>query len=326
MDKKDIFSILNGKKIFLTGATGFIGSHLLRRLIKENCEVHISVRENSPLRRIKDIIDNCACHILDLTDFNSIKNLIKKLKPEIIFHLAAYGVDYRQQDIYQAVNVNINASVNLFESFLENKEFRFVHTGTSLEYGHRNKPISENEIPQPENIYGITKFTSVQLLSFMAKQAKQGNLIILRPFGVFGEFEGSHKFFPQIIDKLGRRELVKLTGGEQIRDYIYVGDLIDAYIKSASMPLRNNVEIINIGSGKGISIKEIALKIASQLGADKDLLKFGTLPYRTNETMYSVANIRKAKKILAWEPKISLKEGIENMIREYQKKEAKNYV
>lgn len=324
MGKKDIFSTLNEKRIFLTGATGFIGSHLLRRLIKENCEVHISVRENSSLERIKDVIDNCTCHILDLTDFNSAKNLIKKLKPEIIFHLAAYGVDYCQQDICQAVNVNINASVNLFESYIENEGVRFIHTGTSLEYGDKNNPISENEIPQPESIYGITKFTSVQLLSFIAKQAKQGNLIILRPFGVFGEFEGNHKFFPQIIDKLGRRESVKLTGGEQIRDYMYVYDLIDAYTKAAvvPLPLGNNVEIINIGSGKGISIKEIASKIASQLGVDKDLLKFGTLPYRTNETMYSVANIRKAKKILAWEPKISLEEGIKNMMRKYQKKEA----
>ena len=116
MDKKDIFSTLNEKRIFLTGATGFIGSHLLRRLIKENCEVHISFRENSSLNRIKDIIDNCVCHILDLTDFNNTKNLIKKLKPEIIFHLAAYGVDYHQQDIHKAINVNINASVNLFIS------------------------------------------------------------------------------------------------------------------------------------------------------------------------------------------------------------------
>lgn len=134
MDKKDVFSTLNEKRIFLTGATGFIGSHLLRRLIKEKYEVHISVRENSSLNRIKDIMDNCTCYTLDLLDFNSTKNLIKKLKPAIIFHLAAYGANYQQQDIYQAVNVNIKVSVNLFKSYLENKLFRFIHTGTCLEY------------------------------------------------------------------------------------------------------------------------------------------------------------------------------------------------
>lgn len=320
MSEKAFYSGLAGRRVFLTGATGFIGSHLLRRLIKEGCEVHISVRRNSSLWRIKDIEESYITHTIDLADFNGVKSLIKKLKPDIIFHLAAYGVDYRQQNIYQAVGININASINLFESFLENNGFRFVHTGTCLEYGHTNKPISENDLPNPAGIYGITKFASVRLLSFMSKQARSGDLVILRPFGIFGEFEGNHKFFPQIIDKLSRGLPVQMTGGEQVRDYVYVKDLIDAYIMAAVVPLNNVVEIINIGSGKEISLKEIALSIAKEMGETENLLQFGALPYRPDEMMYLVANIEKAKTVLGWEPKTPLEKGIEGMIRWYKTK------
>lgn len=321
MSEKAFYLDLVGRRVFLTGATGFVGSRLSKRLIKEGCEVHISVRKSSSLWRIEDVMDNCICHTIDLTDFDDVKSLIEKIKPEIIFHLAAYGVDYRQQNIYQAINININASVNLFELSLENKGFRFIHTSTSLEYGPKNQPISEIDLPNPAGIYGITKSASLQLLSFMSKQAQHGNLVILRPFGIFGELEGTHKFFPQVIAKLSRGLPMQMTGGEQVRDYMYVDDLVDAYLMAAVVPLKNVVEIINIGSGKGISLKEIALNIAKQLGANENLLQFEVLPYRSDEIMYSVANIEKAKGILGWKPKTSLEEGIENMIRWYKKGE-----
>ena len=160
----------------------------------------------------------------------------------------------------------------------------------------------------------------MQLLSFMSKQARQGNLVVLRPFGVFGEDEGRHRFFPQVIEKLSKGLPVQMTRGEQIRDYVYVEDLIDAYIMAAVVPLKNVVEIINIGSGKGVSLKEIALNIAKQIGADENLLQFGTLPYRPDEMMYLVADNKKAKTILGWTPKTSLEKGIENMIKWYEQR------
>lgn len=320
MSEKVVHPDLVGRTIFLTGAPGFIGSHLLKRLTKEGCEVHISVRNSSSLWRIEDVVDNCFCHTIDLTDFVNVKSLIKKIKPDIIFHLAAYGVDYRQQNIHQAVDININASINLFELFLENKGFRFIHTGSCFEYGHKDTPISEADLPNPRSVYGITKAATVQLLSLMSKQAQRGNLVILRPFGVFGEFESDYRFFPLVIDKLSRKLLLQMTGGEQVRDYIYVDDLIDAYIMAAVVPLQNRVEIMNIGTGKGILLKEIAFNIAKQLGANENLLQFEVLPYRSDEIMYSVANIEKAKNILGWKPKTSLEKGIENMIRWYKRR------
>jgi nucleoside-diphosphate-sugar epimerase len=110
-----------------------------------------------------------------------------------------------------------------------------------------------------------------------------------------------------------------MTGGEQVRDYIYVEDLIDAYIMAAVVPLKTKVEIINIGAGKGIPLKEIALNVAKQMGANENLLQFGALPYRPEEIMYSVANIEKAKNLLGWKPKTSLEQGIEKMIGQYKR-------
>ena len=308
---------LTGRTIFITGATGFIGSHVLKRLIKEGCNVHISIRLDSSLWRIEEFKNDFTSHKIDLTDFEAIRSLIKQIKPDVIFHLAAYGVDYRQQNIYRAIDINITASVNLFEAFLANNGHRFIHTGTCLEYGHKNVPVSEFDVSVPTGIYGATKTSSVHILSSMTNSMDSGKLIILRPFGVFGEYEGIHKFIPQVIDKLTNENPVQMTLGEQIRDYIYIDDLIDAYILASTVPLKNKVEIINIGSGKGIAMKDLALMISNHLGASDELLQFGALPYRPDEMMYLVANVNRAKSLLAWESKLSIEKGLEYTINWY---------
>lgn len=314
MSENSINLDLRGEKVFLTGATGFIGSHLLKRLIREECDVHISIRQESELWRIEGVIDKCNCHIIDLTDFYHVKRTIDEIKPKIIYHLAAYGVDYRQNNLYQAVNTNINASINLFESFNENNGLRFIYTGTCLEYGPKEGSISEDDLSNPISLYGITKSSAVNLLSLMSRQTSR-SLIVLRPFGIFGEYEGLHKFFPQLIHKLNNGDKVFLTRGEQIRDYLYIDDLIDAFIKSVNSPLINASEVFNIGSGNGISIRDIALMVARKMEVNESLLQFGTLPYRSDELMYSVADVIKAKRFFHWEPETPLEEGIENMVR-----------
>lgn len=317
MNTKQTHSDLSSKTIFLTGATGFIGSHLLKRLIKEGCNVHISFRKNSSLWRIEDFKEKFVHHTIDLTDFEAVKSMIQQIKPDVIFHLAAYGVDYRQQDIHQTIDVNINASVNLFEAFFLNNGNRFIHTGSCFEYGQKKILISEGDFLDPTSVYGASKASSVHLLSSIAKDMQSRELVILRPFGVFGEYESLHRFVPQVIDKLKCEHIVQMTFGEQIRDYIYIDDLIDAYILAAVVPMENKVEIINIGSGKGISMKDFASMISQQLGTSNDLLQFGALPYRPDEMMYLVASIDKAKSMLEWEPKVSIEKGLEYTIKWY---------
>jgi len=305
---------LQDSTILLTGATGFVGSHLLKRLINEECKVHISIRNDNSIWRIKRLMDKCYFHKLDLTHTKKVRLLLNDIKPDIVFHLAAYGVDYRQDDIKKAIDINIKSSICLYQSFLENGGLRFVYTGTSLEYGSLDRPIAEQDPYNPLGLYGITKNAAANLLSTISNRHDADGLIILRPFGAFGESEGAYKLFPLLINSLSKGRFLKLTECEQIRDYIYINDLIDAFVMCADARLENSVECINIGSGQGISLKDIALLIAEELGSDKDLLCFGAIPYRPDEIMSSIADIRKARRILGWTPKTSLKDGIKNMI------------
>lgn len=306
-------AFLTQRRILLTGSTGFIGSHLLKRLVRDGNEVHVSIRKSSSTSRIDGVLKDCTSHFIDLTDSNAVRSLVRDIKPEMIFHLAAYGVDYKQQDVFEAINVNITSSINLFNSLIENGGVRFIHTGTSMEYGSKDTPTSEIDFPDPKSTYGITKYASVKLLSLMADQANV-DLITLRPFSTFGELEGKHKLIPYVISTLRQGLTLKLTEGAQIRDFLYIDDLIDAYIKAAITPIENRSEIINIGSGRGISLKEIVLIIARVLDSDLDLINFGPIPYRPNEIMYLVADNRKAKALLNWEPNISVESGIRTMI------------
>ncbi len=154
---------------------------------------------------------------------------------------------------------------------------------------------------RPNSLYGKTKAISVQQL---LRNEKNGTkLIILRPFGIYGPSEGNHKFFPELIKKLSQGQTVDLTLGEQVRDYLFVDDLIEVYVKVAQLNISG---IFNVGFGKGHTLKEIALKIAEIVGADARLLNFGAVPYRLGESMYSVANIYKIRKIMGWEPTTSL--------------------
>lgn len=314
-NKKPFCPDLSEVKVFITGSTGFLGSHLLKRLIKRGFDLNISIRKNSSLCRINDVIDDCTYHIVDLTEFSNVKSLIREIKPNIIFHLATYGADYRQQNVFEAININVNSSINLLKTFFENGGSRFIYTGTSLEYGSKDNPISEEDIPNPRSLYGITKFTCTKILSLMmSKQTHQGDLVILRPFSIFGEFESDHRFFPFLIDNLSKRKPVKMTAGRNKRDYLYVQNFVDACMKVIHVPLENPFEIINIASGNGISLKDIALIIAEELGVSNELLKIGALPYRSDELMKSVGNIEKAKNLLDWKPTVSLKEGIRKTI------------
>lgn len=298
-----------GLKVLVTGATGFIGSNLVRKLIENNFEVYILLRTNSTLgtkrvdkySKVKKI-------------YGDSKELISKAKElpmfDICYNLASYGVDYRQQDLDNILDGNIKFTLDIIEFCSLNKTKLLIHTGSCFEYGINEVDLlNESEFINPQSVYGSAKAASVIMGNTYAK-LKDVKMITVRPFGIYGINEGMHKLIPSIIKAVIKNESMKLTEGMQIRDYLYIDDLLDAYIKLSTNDNIKPYEIFNVCSSKETTIRDIVREICEIANVDIDIFKFGEIPYRKSEVMRFVGDNSKILNQVNWSPKYSLREGL----------------
>lgn len=318
-----------GLKALVTGGTGFIGSNLIKELVERNWEVYALVRKNSSLGYgrlkningikyiyVEDLFSNCSKGkdeiVLENQSFN--ENLPQF---DVCFHLAAYGVDYRQQNVDELINGNIKFMMNVLNFCKENKTKKVINTGSCFEYGiNEGKKLNEEDKLIPQSMYGAAKASSVMMANVYSK-INNIPLITVRPFGIFGENEGIHKFIPQLMKSIILNKTIEMTRGEQIRDYLYIKDLIEAYITLAltDVPL---YEVYNVCSGVGVKIKDLAIEVVKIANSSLQLLNFGVIPYRKNEVMHFVGDNSKIKKYTGWEPKYSLQEGLKKTYEWYK--------
>ena len=303
------------KKILITGASGFIGSHIALRSVQENARVSVLARDTSDLWRIQQIQEDIEVFRADLRNQEELDICIKKFEPDFVFHMGAYGVDSRQKDSLIAARTNIIGTINLMKSLLKTGCKKFVNIGSCMEYGDKKKIIREDATLEPFNIYGSTKAAA----TIMAHQLAMENhidIVTLRAFGIFGENEGSHKFFPHIILSVLKGEDVKLTACEQYRDYCYIDNLVDGLFLAAKNESIKN-EIFNIGSGTVHQLNYYVDMVYEQMQPVKKP-HYGAIPYRPDEVWKPHPDISKIRKMLLWEPKISLPEGLKRTIHWYQ--------
>lgn len=305
------------RRVLVTGATGFLGSHVVRNLIKREFEVGAIVRCQSDQYRLSDCLNYINLFFGSLEDEESLKKVFIEFNPEIVIHCAAYGVDYRMQDIRSLYKVNVAGTLSLLLIAADSGVKRFIHTGSCFEYGPKNSPIREYDRIKPSEGYGVSKAASTMLV------LQQGDALglpvaVLRPFGMYGPYEGTHRFIPYLIVSLLEDQCVGLTMGNQIRDYSYVEDMAEAFVKLVSEKYFPAGEIFNVGSGEGISIFQLGTYVADMLGK-KNLLNWGAIPYRQNEPKVIVSDSKKIFKSIGWKSKTTLNGGLNNTIEYYKK-------
>ncbi|MCW2279263.1 NAD-dependent epimerase/dehydratase family protein [Heliophilum fasciatum] len=306
---------MKNQKVLVTGANGFIGAHLARRLVQENAQVAVSVRESSDVWRLDEIKADIDIHKVDLRDFSAVENCIKQTKPDFIFHVGAYGVDSRQKEYLTAANTNIIGTMNMINATKSTGCKKFINVGTCMEYGDKQEIIREDAHLEPDSIYGSTK-ASATIIAHQIAAEHHIDIVTLRPFGIFGEKEGTHKFFPYIILSILEGKEVHLTPCEQYRDYCYIENIMDGFILAAQNESVKN-EIFNIGSGEVRKLKVYVDMIYKEMGISQRP-QYGALAYRKNEVWKQQPDTSKIRNALAWQPKVDLTEGIARTVRWYQ--------
>ena len=302
------------KNILITGATGFIGACLVHRLVKGRDKIHIILRRNSDTWRIKDILNKLNLHYADLNNARGVKRVIQKIKPQIVFHLAAYG-NYLEES-KKNLETNIFGTLNLLEACNKREYDIFINTGSSSEYGTKSKPMSEKDLLEPNSYYAVAKAGQTLLCQHLAREKKLP-IITLRPFAVYGPYEKPRRLVPTLINNCLKGKDLSLVWSKTARDFVFVDDVVDAYLKTAQSPNLAG-HIFNIGTGEQSSLRDIVSLVVKMTGA-KVKQNWGTMPGRTFDTNIWLADISKARKMLNWQPKYNLEEGLRKTINWFRR-------
>jgi len=300
-----------GEKIFITGATGFVGSNLVRRSLRNGADVCINIRNSSDTWRIRDILKDVSVVHADLSEYEKLNDSLKKIKPDIIFHTAVYGGNSAQKDTVKIIESNISGTVNLLRC-CENIDFHlFVNTGSSSEYGIKNTAMKESDLLNPITDYGVSKAAATL---FCQKTALTENLpvVTLRLFSPYGPYEQKSRLVPSVILAALQKQNPFIASRDFVRDFIYIEDVLDAY--AAALTLKNpKGQIYNIGSGTQHTVGTVTDTIISLLG-NEVTCDTGLPQAWENEPTFWQADIQRVASELAWVPKYTLEQGLNKTI------------
>ena len=295
------------KGYLVTGAAGFVGSCLVRRLVAERKSVHIIVKKNSSLWRIRDILPRVSVHCVDLSKPSEVSKSMELIRPDIIYHLATYGAYPSQDDIGQCIKTNIEGTWNLLKATLHLDYELLVNTGSSSEYGSKNSPMKESDSLAPCSNYAVTKCAQTLLCSHVAKEHKKP-IVTLRPFSVYGPYEDKNRFIPTLLKNLYFRRVMNLVAPDITRDWLYVDDMVSAYFLLPALK-KYPGEVFNVGTGTQATIREVT-ESAIKVAGVSTRLRWCGMKNRKWDTTCWVADISKTKKLLKWKARVDLDQGL----------------
>jgi nucleoside-diphosphate-sugar epimerase len=300
-------SVQPGTRAFVTGASGFIGATLVRRLLRAGATVSAAVRPGSDLHRLRDIQNAIAFHTLDAQDSEAAARVLETAAPDVIFNLATWRPP---NPPVVAERTNAGGLTSLLR-YAAPHGARVIHMGSSLEYGDRSRPCREDAVANADTVHGAAKAAASRLGRAYA-ESTGCRLVILRLFQVYGPHDRPTRFLPSLIDAALAGRPFALTPRGLRRDWVYVDDVVEAALAAASASLPPG-EIVNIASGRESTNEEIVSLVERCAGRT---VRIDAQPYapRSWDGTHWVADIDKAKRLLQWTPTYTLALGLERTV------------
>jgi nucleoside-diphosphate-sugar epimerase len=296
------------KTVLITGGAGFIGANLIRTLLAtSNYQIHAVIAPNSSLWRLTDILPNITIHEIDLSNTAAIRALVHTIKPNLIYHLAAYGGMPNELQSTMVYDVNFYGTMHLLNACKEIGFDCFINTGSSSEYGMKQEPMHEAMALEPLSDYGVAKAAATQ---YCLKEALFNKLPIytIRPFSVYGDYELGTRLIPTIMVNALTNQRISLSNPTSVRDFIYIHDLINGY-RQVTEQRPTQAHIFNLGSGQQSTIGDVVTLVQSIIGKPLDVA-WGSAAARPWEPTHWQANTHQAQTMLGWHPNYTLEQGL----------------
>jgi UDP-glucose 4-epimerase len=299
-------------RVVVTGATGFVGANLVRRLIADGQEVHALVRREYNDWRIRSLGGAIVLHSVDLRDAAALHDVLNQIRPEQVFHLAVYGAYPAQTDVAMMVQTNIVSTVNLVKASIRAGAQVIVNTGSSSEYGFRRTPPRESDPAEPNSAYAVTKLSATLLCRELARSYAV-HIPTLRLYSVYGPFEEPTRLIPKLLVAGMQGQLPPLANPATARDFVYVADVVSAYLAVADTAEMDLDAVFNVGTGVQTSIEAVVGVVRKMLDVSQTP-RWGSYPARSWDTVNWVADPTRLRTEIRWRPRYSIAQGLQAML------------
>jgi nucleoside-diphosphate-sugar epimerase len=296
------------RRVLVTGASGFVGANLARRLLADGHEVHLLLRPQHKSWRLDGITKDVTIHQVDLSDRDSVARAVAASKPDWVFHLAAHGAYPTQKDLDQMIETNVRGTANLLQAAVTAGVQAFVNAGTSSEYGYKDHAPDEDERLEPNSDYAVTKAAATMLCRHTAQRTGVA-ITTLRLYSVYGPYEEPTRLVPTLIVQGLEGRLPPLVNPDVARDYIHVDDACEAFVLAAATADQDPGVVYNVGSGVQTTLREMVAAARRILGIKAEPV-WGSMPERSWDTNVWISDPSKIKGRLGWSPQHDLESGL----------------
>ena len=305
---------LDGRRVVVLGATGFIGRWVARAMSQAGAQVWLAARDRRAAERVAadyDITGTIA--EIDVTRSGDLAALLHDARPDVTCNLAGYGVDRREVDPQLAAAINLDLAAQLLDLVPACADPRWpglslLHAGSALEYGVVEGDLAEDGPTCPTTMYGQTKLAATGLIE-AAVTAGRIRAVTARLFTVYGPGEHDGRLLPSIASARTTTGDVAMTSGTQRRDFTHVADVAEGFVRCAvgSSP---GWATVNLATGRLHTVREFVEEAADALGIARSRFSFGAVPHRTDDMAHLPVSVARVRQWLSWTPATTIAQGV----------------